>query len=124
MNDKPRLTPAEALDKLFEVIRDEALSNPNFARRMLGAVGCQVVFNGNDAVSSADPILVAATAEFPVFHEMFMTFAEKDLKALITNFNLATAEDVKNVKGKAKKPAYVQMMWDGAKRKLSERSPH
>ena len=124
MNDKPRLTPAEALDKLFEVIRDEALSNPTFARRMLGAVGCQVVFNGSDAVSSADPIMVAAAGDFSVFHEMFMTFAEKDLKALIASFNLATAEDVKNVKGKVKKPGYVQLMWDGAQRKLSERSPH
>jgi hypothetical protein len=121
MNDKPRLTPAEALDKLFEVIRDEALSNPNFARRMLSAVGCQVVFNGSDAVSSADPIMVAAAGDFTAFHEMFMTFAEKDLKALMTTFSLATAEDVKSVKGKVKKPAYVQMMWDGAQRKISER---
>lgn len=123
MNDKSRLTPAEALDKLFEVIRDEAVSNPSFARRMLSAAGCEVVFNGGDAVSTADPIIVASRGDYPAFHEMFMTFAEKDLKALIATFSLATVEDLKNVKGKVKKPAYIQMMWDGAQRKISERRP-
>jgi hypothetical protein len=124
MSDKPRLTPAEALDRLFEVIRDEALSNPNFARRMLTAVGCQVVFTGGDAASSADPILVAAGGNFTAFHETFMSFSEKDLKTFITNFGLATAEDVKTIKGKNKKPGFVQLMWDGAQRKITERRPH
>jgi len=123
MNENAQLTPAEALDKLFGVIREEALSNPTFARRMLAAVGCQVVFNGGDAASSADPIMAASRSDFAAFHEMFMTFTEKDLKSLLTIFNLATVEDVKSVKGKAKKPAFVQLLWDGAHRKLAERSP-
>lgn len=115
------VTPAEALTRLFEVIREEALANPNFSRRMLTAVGCPVLFQGGEAVATADPILVAASGDYKVFHETFATFSEKDLKNLITAHGLATAEDLKGVKGKAKKPGYITLMWDGAQAKLRDR---
>jgi hypothetical protein len=115
------LDPKEALDRLFEVIRDEAISNPSFGRRMLSAMGCRVVFTGSDALSAADPVLAAATMDYPAFREMFTSFAEKDLKALLTNFALATAEDVKAVKTRPKKIGYIDLMWDGAQRKLADR---
>lgn len=123
MTEKQKLSPGEALNQLFEVIRDEALGNPSFARRMLSAVGYQVVYTGTEAAGAVDPILVAAAHEYPAFREMFSTFSEKDLKAIMASFALATAEDVKSVKakGRAKKIAFIDLMWDGAQRKIAER---
>jgi hypothetical protein len=46
-------------------------------------------------------------------------FSEKDLKTFITNFGVATAEDVKTIKGN-----FARLTLDGAQRKLAERRPH
>ncbi len=116
-----QLTPAEALERIFEVIRQEASSNPAFARRMLDAAGVTVLFSGHDAVKAADPIIAAARADYASFRESFIAFPEKDLKALIKGFALATEEQIKGVKTKPKQGGLVDLMWQGAKRQLDER---
>jgi hypothetical protein len=77
-----RLAPGDALDRIFEVIRQEAAGNPTFARRMLDAAGVTVVFSGPEAAVAADPVLLAARGDYAVFRESFLSFTEKDLKAL------------------------------------------
>jgi hypothetical protein len=121
MTEKQKVSPGDALSRLFDVIREEALANPRFAHRMLSAVGCQVVFVGDDAAKTADPILLAGSGDFSAFYETFSSFSEKDLKAMIGTFALGTAEDVKAIKGKSKKPAYIDLMWEGAQAKLNDR---
>lgn len=116
-----RVDPTEALERIFEVIRQEASSNPSFARRMLDAAGVTVVFSGSDAAKAVDPILAAARGDYASFRESFMSFPEKDLKNLIKGFGLATDEEVKGVKSKPKQSGLVDLMWEGASRKLGER---
>lgn len=116
-----KLAPAEALERIFEVIREEAASNPTFARRMLDAAGVTVVFSGPEASKAADPILLAARGDYAAFRESFLSFAEKDLKAMIKGFGLATDEQVKSVKSKPKQSGLVELMWEGASRKLQQR---
>lgn len=116
-----RITPGEALERIFEVIREEAASNPSFARRMLDAAGVTVVFSGPDAAKVADPILTAARSDYASFRESFMGFTEKDLKGLIKGFALATDEQIKGVKTKPKQSGLVDLLWEGANRKLNER---
>jgi hypothetical protein len=116
-----RITPGEALERIFEVIREEAAGNPSFARRMLDAAGVTVVFSGPEAAKVADPILTAARGDYASFRESFMGFTEKDLKGLIKGFALATDEQVKGVKSKPKQSGLVDLLWEGANRKLSER---
>ncbi len=120
MSNTPKLDPAEALDRLFAVIKEEALESPVFARRILTAMGIQVAFTGSDGAAAADPILVAATNHYTAFREMFATFSEKELQALIKAFGLATAEDLKGVK-RPKKDKLIELMWVGAKRRLADR---
>jgi hypothetical protein len=115
------VSPGEALEKIFEVIREEAAANPSFARRLLDAAGVTVVFSGPDAAKVADPILAAARADYAGFRESFIGFTEKDLKGLIKGFGLATEEQIKGVKTKPKQSGLVDLMWEGAKRKLDER---
>lgn len=121
MSTPNRMSPTEALDRLFAVIREEASVNPTFARRMLDAVGISVAFNGPEAAAAADPVLVAARHDYAAFREMFSTFAEPDLKKMVTNHGLGTAEDVKRA-AKPKKFGYIDIMWEGARRKIAERS--
>ena len=119
MTDK--ISPREALERIFEVIREEAESNPTFAKRMLDAAGVTVVFSGPDAAKVADPIIAAARGDYATFRESFIGFSEKNLKDLIKAFALATHEQINSVTTKPKQGGLVDLMWEGARRKLEER---
>ncbi|MBL8565900.1 MAG: hypothetical protein JNM89_09300 [Hyphomicrobiaceae bacterium] len=122
MTNGPEISASEALERLFEAIRAEAAGNPAFARRLVNALGVTVTFKGTEAVTAADPIIAAARMDFAAFREMFDTFPEKDLKTLIKSFALATDAQVKAVATKPKKIGFIDLMWDGARRKLRERA--
>jgi hypothetical protein len=113
----PTLSPEKALDKLFAVIREEAVANPKFARRLLDAVGVSVTFQGHEAAIAVDPVIAARRHDQAEFREMFSTFSEADLKKLIVNFGLGTSEDVKKVSTKPKKIGYIELLCSGARRK-------
>lgn len=115
------VSPGEALERIFEVIREEAVANPTFAKRLLDAAGVTVVFSGPDAAKVADPILAAARAEYADFRESFIGFTEKDLKSLLKGFALATDEQIRGITTRPRKSGLVDLMWEGAKRKLDER---
>lgn len=119
---KDRVSPNEALERLFEVIRQEASANPKFAARMLEASGVTVMFQGPDAGKIADPIAMAARGDEVAFRESFLSLPEKDLKAIIKNFALATDEQMKAVKTKPKTIGLVDLIWKGATVKLACRS--
>ena len=122
MADRTRqLSPTQALEGIFEVIRQEAAANPTFARRMLDATGVSVAFTGLEAAAAVDPVLAAARNEYDQFREMFQTFPETDLEKMLKNFALATDEQIRGVKTRPKKLGFVDLLWDGSRRKLSER---
>ena len=116
-----KLSSNEALERIFEVIRQEATANPSFARRMLDASGITVVFQGTEAAKMVDPIVQAARQEYADFRESFLTFSERDLKAILKGYALATDEQVKAVKSKPKHGGLVDLLWEGARRKLDQR---
>lgn len=118
---KPTQSPDEALGMIFEIIRQEASRNPAFARRLLDAAGVPVQFIGPDAVSAADPVIAAARNEYAEFREMFLSFSEPELKKLLKGHALATDEQVKKVSTKPKKDGMVDLLWDGARRRIAER---
>lgn len=110
-------TPAEALDRFFAIIRQEAIDNPRFAARILNALGAKVVFRGDAAAASVDPLQVALQG-YDEFRATFLSFPVKDLKALVKDFSLATTADMK---GKGKAPQIVDVMWAGASAKIKDR---
>ncbi len=112
---KARLTPEEALDKLFTAISEEAIANPKFAKRLFDAVGMPVMFQGNDAALAVDPVVAAKRYDYAAFREMFSTFSEAELKKMVTNWGLGTGEDVKKVSTKPKKIGFIELLWEGAK---------
>lgn len=122
MREKSQSSPSEALERLFEVIRQEASANPTFARRMLDAVGAPVMFTGNDAAAAADPIVLAARTDYTAFREAFLTFTEAQLKKMLKGFGLATDEQVRNVTSRPRKDGYIDLLWNGAQRRHGERN--
>lgn len=111
------IEPVEALERFFAVVRQEAIDNPSFAARLLDALGAKVVFRGNAAASSVDPLQVAL-AGYEEFRATFLSFPAKDLKSIVKDFGLGTAADMK---GKSKAPQIVDVMWAGASAKLKDR---
>lgn len=120
MSKSESLSATEALDRMFAVIRQEAAANPAFARRLLDAAGVTVSFHGTEAVSAADPVIVAMRSDQAAFREMFSTFSESDLKKMLGAYGLATAEEVKRVSTKPKKMGYVDLLWEGARLKAGK----
>jgi hypothetical protein len=112
-----QIEPAEALDRFFAVVRQEANDNPNFAARLLNALGANVVFRGDAAVTSVDPLQVALRGH-EEFRATFLSFSVKDLKTIVKDFGLATPTDMK---GKGKAPQIVELMWAGASAKIKDR---
>ena len=115
---KPSISPSEALAKLFTVIREQAAANPKFASEMLSAMGVQVVFQGPEAALSIDPVVEAGRLDHVAFRERFSTFSESDLKKMITNFGLGTADDIRKVTTRPKKIGFIELLWSGARSKL------
>lgn len=112
------ISPSEALDRLFTVVREEAATNPVFARRLLDAVGTPVLFQGPDAAPAVDPVIAAQRHDQAAFREMFSTFSEAELKKMLTNFGLATSEDIKGVKTRPKKIGFIELLWTGARSRV------
>lgn len=114
MSQPKDLSPGEALARVFNIVIEEANANPAFARRLLAELGASVKFAGTDAAIAADPVLVAAKNDYSAFREMFQSFSEADLKKMVTNFGLGTAEDIKSIKVKPKKIGFIDILWTGA----------
>ena len=74
---------------------------------------------------------VACQAEYVIRHEArsgdlsvrgITKPASGDLRKMLKNFGLATDEQIKGVKTKPKKIGFIDLLWDGARRKIAERS--
>lgn len=114
-----QIDPGKALERFFDIVREEASHNPRLAARLTEALGYTVIFRGTEAKNAVDPIQVALAGE-EEFRRTFLTFSDKDLKAIITSFNLATKADLAKRKG----PQLVDLMWAGAKAQIKDRGLH
>jgi len=120
MSQAEPLSATEALDRMFAVIREEASKNPVFARRLLDAAGVTVAFQGKEAIAALDPVVLAQRTDQIAFRESLMALPEADLKNMLTNFGLATKEEIKRVSTRPKKIGYVELIWQGARLKAGK----
>jgi hypothetical protein len=110
--------PAEAFNGLFKVVREEALSNPMFARRLLEAVGCIVEFRGEEALAAVDPVLVAMRGP-EEFRRTFLSMKAADLKKIGKTFSLMESHET------ARKSAgqLVDLLWERASERVRDLIP-
>lgn len=112
------IDPAEALTKLFHVVRQEALSNPEFARRMLDAVGYTVEFRGDEALAAVDPVLVAKRG-YDEFRSTFLSMKAKDLKKIGKDFSLIESHETT----KKSVLQLVDLLWERASERRRDLIP-
>lgn len=108
----------EAIDRMLEEIRREFAANPEFAARVVRALGAEVTFSAEDAQKLLNPIeLASRKAPVDSANELAKLTAA-DLKKIAKSFNLATASDMKG------KSAYeiAELIDKRARIKIAERS--
>ncbi|MEL6568384.1 MAG: hypothetical protein AAFQ22_08205 [Pseudomonadota bacterium] len=94
------MTPTDFLDRLFDVIRDEARANPAFAARLAKAAGAQITFAETEKAVVLNPLEVAAEGGANSVRAAFESLDVVALRALLKEHNLASAIDVRS-RGKA-----------------------
>ena len=118
MQNRQPIDPARALDQLFQVIRQEALGNPAFARRLLDAVGHPVQFRGEEALAAVDPILVAMQGP-EEFRRTFLSMKLADVKRVGTASGLLVPKE----RLPATIGALVDLLWERAEERMGDVFP-
>ena len=98
MGDGETLGAGEYLDRLFDVIREEALGNPEFAARLVRATGGQVTFPERDKEVLLNPVEIAAREGAEGVHDQFASRDVSTLRRVLKAHNLATPVDVRGKK--------------------------
>lgn len=117
MSDRTHSTPLGALDSFFAVIRARADRDPDFARDLVRALGIPVEFRVEEAEAAtlmpyADPVIIAGKG-IDEFRRVFQKFKDADIKKIIRNHNLASADDLVGRKGAALR----ELLWEAASEK-------
>jgi hypothetical protein len=112
------IDPAEALTKLFAIVRHEALGNPKFARDLLDAVGYTVEFRGDDALAAVDPVLVAKRG-YEEFRRTFVSMKAKDLKKIGKDFSLMESHET----ARMTVAQLVDLLWERASERRRDLIP-
>ena len=122
MSDDPqpenRTDALEALDRMLEELRREFAANPEFAARVVRALGAQVTFDPKDAAKLLNPIELAASKSEGDAKTEMASLPAAELKKIAKAFNLATGTDLK---GKSP-PQLADLLYRRAQLKISERS--
>lgn len=114
-----KLDAATALDGFFQVVRQEALANPVFARRLLEALGCTVEFRGEEALAAVDPVLVAVRGA-DEFRRTFLSMKAKDIAKIGHEAGLVEKDEIR---GKKIGPL-VDLLWERASERMRDLFPH
>ncbi len=118
MDTGKRLDALACLDRFFEEIRDEARGNPAFAARLVKALGGEIVFDAADRRHLLNPIAMALSGDEARFRAEFAAMVAADLRAVLRDFNLASAVDMRG----RDKAELVDMLWQRALAKGQERA--
>lgn len=117
MDDGSRIDALTYLDRFFDVVREEARSNPTFSARLVEALGGDVVFPGDDRVALLNPLKLAAKGEAHL-RDALDGLKLSELKAVLKAHNLATAVDMRGLSVEQ----LTAMLVERALTRLSERS--
>ncbi len=117
MAEDQGLTASDFLDRVFDEIRLEARSNPQFASRLVKAMGGNVVFEGDARAEVLSPYVLAANSSKPEFYAAFANMKATEIRKILRDNNLATRIDMAR-----KTPLQlVDMLYERASSKVAER---
>lgn len=95
MGDSPRLTATEYLDRVFDVIREEARDNAAFAARLVKALGGEVVFDTGQTAALLNPLEIAEQGGEVALRTQVANLEAGDVRAILKTHGLATPVDMR-----------------------------
>jgi hypothetical protein len=118
MSNSKVLGAGEALDRFFQIVREEAANNPRFERRLLEAVGFHVFYRGEEALVAIDPVLVAMKGR-EEFRRTFMSMRAADIRKAGKSSDLfRSSERLPTSPG-----GLTELLWDRASQRLENLTP-
>lgn len=93
---KNTIAPEEALEKIFDVVREWA-SNPANAHHLISVLGLTVEYPKVD-VAQVSPLVLVKSRSEEEFHRIFGTLTLAELKKVFTNNRLAATSELKGMK--------------------------
>jgi hypothetical protein len=118
MSDGKVIGAGEALDRFFQIVREEAASNPKFERRLLEAVGFDVFYRGEEALATVDPVLVAKKGR-DEFRRTFLSMSAAEIKRIGKSCDLfRTGDRLGSTPG-----ALTDLLWDRASQRVENLTP-
>lgn len=117
MSEQSPTSPDVALRAFLDVIASEAETNATFRNKLLTAIGAQIIFEGEDDIATADPVLLSVRYSEDAFRRIWGVLKAADLKALLVAKGLASKEDVKPLK---KVPELLAVLWSRARERAEE----
>ncbi len=117
LDDEAELDALEALDRVLEELRREFRANPEFAYRVVKALGASVSFESQHAAKLLNLRELAATHSEEDFRAALDGLTPAELRATARASNLATTVDMK---GRAT-DAIITMLHERATAKSAER---
>ncbi|MDX2307668.1 MAG: hypothetical protein NW216_05470 [Hyphomicrobium sp.] len=122
MDTRKPIDPSTAIENLFQIIRDEALANPTFARRLLEAVGHKVVFRGDEALAAIDPYLIAMNGP-EEFRRTFMSMPQKQAEKIALDYEFVRKPARGTKAPKLTHNQLVDLMWERAQERVEDLFP-
>lgn len=107
----------EALDRVLEELRREFAANPEFAHRVVRALGANVVFDPKHAAKLINPVELVSRETPEKAAEMLRGLSAADLKKIAKDSKLASPGDVA---GKSSEDV-IQLILRRAKLRLEAR---
>ena len=107
----------EALDRVLEELRREFAANPEFAHRVVRALGANVVFDPKHAAKLINPVELVSRETPEKAAEMLSGLSAADLKKIAKDSKLASPGDVA---GKSSEDV-IQLILRRAKLRLEAR---
>jgi len=90
------MSPTEFLDRIFDVIREEARANPSFAARLVRAAGGEVTFEASDTKRVLNPLEIAASGGPSAVKTAFERLDAVALRQVLKEHNLASGVDTRS----------------------------
>lgn len=113
------IEPGKALDDFFQIVKQEALANPAFGRRLIEAIGYKVIYRGSEAMAAIDPVLVAIEGLEP-FRATFASMKVAEVKKIGEAAGLFQRGE-KLPKGLGEQ---IDLLWQRAQQRLRDLSPN
>ena len=116
-DNDPAIDPVSALDRVLEELRREFRANPEFAYRVVKALGAEVLFEGKDAHKLINLRELAGAGDDARLMRTLQGLSLAELKAVAKANNLATSIDMKGME----KDTLINKLIERARHKVAER---